>query len=234
MPGTAPWPFEEDPHICLCDCLFLTVAQKGIIIRKDLRFILWHFSASISRYKILGLGMVDDDGVGALLGLQVELLGEAHADVLLGLEQAEDLRLVLEVGAGGIAEGVTRAAIFLVEEIGDARRVFAGDAEQLARLLVDQLGQRLGGLHREAVQIEILCKVAGLEELCGLAAGLVADGDDGEADDIALRLQSSGSKKSAMESRRPCAWRGKVMRSSSRLGSSGSKTTSSSPSPAQG
>ena len=73
-----------------------------------------------------------------------------------------------------------------MKEVGDARRVFAGNAEKLARLLVRQFGQRLGCFDREAVQIEILGKVAGLEELGGLAAGLVADGDDGEADDIAL------------------------------------------------
>jgi len=36
MPVAAPRPFEEDPHIlCLCDCLFITVAQRGIIIRKN-------------------------------------------------------------------------------------------------------------------------------------------------------------------------------------------------------
>ena len=85
--------------------------------------------------------MVDDDGVGALLGLQMKLLREAHADVLLGLEQAEDFFLIFEIGAGGIAEGVTRAAIFLMKQIGDARGVFAGDAEQLASLLVDELGE---------------------------------------------------------------------------------------------
>jgi len=41
----------------------------------------------ILRYKIFGLGMVDDDAVGALLGLQMEALGEPHANVLLGLRR---------------------------------------------------------------------------------------------------------------------------------------------------
>ena len=40
MTVTATRPFEEDPHIlCLCDCLFPTVAQRAIIIRKARQFI---------------------------------------------------------------------------------------------------------------------------------------------------------------------------------------------------
>jgi hypothetical protein len=52
---------------------------------------------------------------------------------------------------------------------------------------VRQFGQRLGGFDRQAVQIKVLCEVAGLEELRRLAAGLVADGNNGEADHVALR-----------------------------------------------
>ena len=145
--------------------------------------------------------MVHDNAVSALLGLQVETFCEPHTDVLLGLEQTEDLRLIFEIGAGRVAEGVTGAAILLVKEIGDSRRVFAGDAEKLARLLVRQFGQRLSGFHREAVQIKVLGKVAGLEEPGRLAAGFIADGDDGEADNIALgsadRLKKVGDGKPA-------------------------------------
>lgn len=80
-------------------------------------------------HKIFGLGMMDNYAVGALLRLKVEALGEMHADVFFGLEEAEDLGLIFEVGAGGVAEGVAGAAILLMEEVADAGRVFGCDAE---------------------------------------------------------------------------------------------------------
>src|ERR1035441_10738202 len=43
------------------------------------------FPHAASHDKILGLRMMHDDAVGALLRLQVEALGEPHADILLGL-----------------------------------------------------------------------------------------------------------------------------------------------------
>jgi len=74
-------------------------------------------------------GVVDDDGVGALFGFEEVALGEVDADVFFGLEEAEDLGLIFEVGAGGVAEGVAGAAILLMEEVADAGRVFGCDAE---------------------------------------------------------------------------------------------------------
>jgi hypothetical protein len=59
--------------------------------------------------------MVHHDAVGALLRLQVEALREAHADIFLRLKQTEDFCLIFQVGTGWVAEGVARAAIFLVE-----------------------------------------------------------------------------------------------------------------------
>ena len=72
--------------------------------------------------------MMHDYGIGALLRLQVKAFGEPHADILLGLEQAEDFGLVFQIRAGRIAERITRTAVLLVKKIGDPRRVFARDA----------------------------------------------------------------------------------------------------------
>ena len=132
----APRPFEEDCHNDPVIAYFYCYTKVDNYMQKRRLFISCRF-LSDSRHKILGLGMVDDDGVGALLRLQVKLLGKAHAYVLLGFEQAEDLRLVFQIRAGRVAEGVTLAAIFLVKQIRDTRGVFACDAEQLARLFVD-------------------------------------------------------------------------------------------------
>ena len=56
--------------------------------------------------KILSLRMVNNDAIGALLGIEEKAFGEPDADVFLGLEQAEDGGLVFEIGAGRIAERI--------------------------------------------------------------------------------------------------------------------------------
>lgn len=50
--------------------------------------------------EVLRLRVVDDQRVGGLLGVQLELLAQHHADAL-GLEQGDQLRAVLEVGQAG-------------------------------------------------------------------------------------------------------------------------------------
>src|SRR4051812_19642438 len=52
--------------------------------------------------EVLGLGMRDDDRRRALLRDEVELLGERDADAV-HLEELRELRLVVEIGARGIA-----------------------------------------------------------------------------------------------------------------------------------
>ena len=171
--------------------------------------------------EVLCLRVMDDEGVGTLFGLEVVALGEADADVLLGLEELKDLGLVFEVGAGGVAEGVARAAVLLVEEVFDVGGVFGVDSKVDAHLFVHVFGEGFGGFDGETVEVEVSGEVAGLEELLGDLAGAAADGDDGEADDVMRAGEPSsgdlGEKKSAMESRRPSRWRGKLMRSSSLL-----------------
>src|SRR5947209_7701540 len=66
--------------------------------------------------KILRLRVVDDDGRGGLLGVELVFLTEADAD-LLGVQQLQELLLVGEVRAGRIAEGIAAAAIALRQHL---------------------------------------------------------------------------------------------------------------------
>ena len=50
--------------------------------------------------------MMHNDGVGVLLRLQMELLGEPHPYVFLGLEQPKYLRLIFQIWARRIAKRI--------------------------------------------------------------------------------------------------------------------------------
>ena len=131
---------------------------------------------------------VKGEGVPGLIAVHQNPSGNAK-DVALAelrrVQQVEQRAFLRMVGAGRIAEAVARAAILLMEEIGDARRIVARDAEKFARLLVGQFGERFGRLHRKAVQIEILGEVAAVEALLRLHAGLAADGDNRKPNHVA-------------------------------------------------
>ncbi len=60
-------------------------------------------SASLGGVEVLGLGVVDDQRVGGLLGVQLELLGEGDPDPL-GFEQPHNGRPVGQVRARRVAE----------------------------------------------------------------------------------------------------------------------------------
>ncbi len=79
-------------------------------------------------HKILGARMMHHYRRRTLLGFQQEAGSQADAYVLFRLEQGEELGLVLQVRTGRIAEGIARAAILLMEEIANVRRVFGGYA----------------------------------------------------------------------------------------------------------
>ena len=72
------------------------------------------------------------------------------------VEQVEDRDVVLEVGARGVAAGVATAAVLLPEEAAEARAVLVDEAPLGADALVPQLGERLGHLHAEPVQVQVL------------------------------------------------------------------------------
>ena len=59
--------------------------------------------------------MVEDEGGGGLLRVELELVAEGEADAL-GAQQRENLALVFQLGAGRLAEGVARAAVALQQQ----------------------------------------------------------------------------------------------------------------------
>lgn len=122
----------------------------------------------VSDREVLGFGVVDDDGAGGLLGVDLEVFGESAADAF-GLEEAEEFFLVGHVGAGGVAEGVARALVVLGKEFAHVGGVFVGDVEFLADAFVPEFGECFGGLDGEAVEVEVLGVLVGLEEELGAA-----------------------------------------------------------------
>ena len=94
--------------------------------------------------------MVHDDGGGRLLRFQLPIFSQVDAN-LLRLQQREELALIFQVGTRGISEGIARATVFLMEQIGDARRIVAGYAQFFSHLFVQQFGERLGSFDAEAV-----------------------------------------------------------------------------------
>src|SRR5438270_856712 len=105
--------------------------------------------------KVFRLRVVDDDGGGRLLGIELVFLAEADAD-LLGMQQLQQLLLVGEVRAGRVAEGIAAAAIALRQHLVVVARLFGGEAQFAADALVRVFGEGLGHLDREAVQIEVI------------------------------------------------------------------------------
>ncbi len=127
--------------------------------------------------------MMHEDGAGALLGVDLPVLGQRAADAL-GLEEAEEFFLVGHVGAGGVAEAVAAAAVVLGEELVDLRGVVVPDAQLGAAALVPELRQRFGRLDAHAVDIEVLRIVVVVEQLLREAADLLAHGDAVEAEHV--------------------------------------------------
>ena len=104
--------------------------------------------------------------------------------MLLGAEQLEQHRLVGHVGAGRVAEGEARAAVALLEELAHLARVVAGDAELAADLAVDVLGEALGDLDRQAVQVQVVLVAVGGEPLARDVERALADGHDLQRDHV--------------------------------------------------
>src|SRR5439155_11437940 len=78
--------------------------------------------------EVAGFGVVRHQRARRLFGDELVLVGEGDADAG-GVEQFEELCLILEAGAGGVAEAVAAALVALHEEVLDGRRVGAGDGE---------------------------------------------------------------------------------------------------------
>src|SRR5581483_5943655 len=85
-----------------------------------------------------------------------------------------------------ITERVARSTIFLVEEIADVLRVVPRNPQFFAHFLVEILCQRFGSLNTQPVQVEILGILTGLKQTLRFHAGLGADRNQRQADDILL------------------------------------------------
>ena len=82
-----------------------------------------------------------------------------------GSSSVEELGLVFQVRAGRVAEAVARPPVALPEDAREVGRILARDAQLLPDPLVPELGQRLGRLHRQAVEVQVVGVVVLLEEL---------------------------------------------------------------------
>src|ERR1700676_2049016 len=91
--------------------------------------------------EILRLGVVHDNGVGGLLGMQLHLLGQLNPDPGR-LEQAHDLGPVGQVRAGGIADRVPGAAVAEPEEAVQVVGIGPGESELAPDPGVPVLGER--------------------------------------------------------------------------------------------
>src|SRR5258706_5075995 len=130
--------------------------------------------------------MVHDDRRRGLLWFQQDSTREPHADVLLRVEQGEEFGLVFQMRTRGISEGIARAAIFLVEEVANVRRVFTRDAEFFAHLFVMIFGEGFGGLDAQSMQVEITGVLARFKETLRFDRSFRADSYEGQAEDIHL------------------------------------------------
>src|SRR5262249_14849197 len=106
--------------------------------------------AEIRRFRVMG-----DQRVGRLLGRELKLLGQCHADPL-PVEQPHELRAVLQVWAGRVAERVPAAAVSHPQDAVDGVRVVTADAKRLAYPRVPELREGLGKLNREPVQLQVV------------------------------------------------------------------------------
>src|SRR6185437_2510615 len=103
-----------------------------------------------SHHKILRTGMVHHHRRSGLLRFNLERVGQRDPD-LLRMQNREQLGLVLEIRTRRIPKRVARAAVFLMEQISDPRRILRADSKLLANLAVHVLGERLSSFHAEPV-----------------------------------------------------------------------------------
>src|SRR5215216_6891086 len=129
------------------------------------------FPSAQSKRVVLGVGVSDDEGGGGLFGVELVAVGEADADGG-GVEEAGDVGVLGEVGAGGVAPGV-------------AFTLVGGEVEGGAEALVAIFGEAFGGLDAESVAEEGSGVFAFGLEAFGAVGGLGADGDDLEGGDVA-------------------------------------------------
>src|SRR5690606_4101778 len=135
-------------------------------------------SSRSAGHEVLGPGVVADQRRGRLLRVVLEpgvlVAGDPDA---LGAEQLGHGLVVLEVRARRISPGVAAAAVALAEQPVESTAVGGGrvgagwvlvrESPLLADAPVPVLGERLGHLHAEAVQEQIVLVLVRREQLGG-------------------------------------------------------------------
>src|SRR5262249_45595785 len=122
-----------------------------------------------------------------------EILAQRHVD-LIRPEQLDNLGAVFEVGAGGITEAVTAAAIALLPDLFEFRRIFRSKAQLLPHPLVPQLRQRLGAFDAETMEIELFLILFFLKQLLSQFRSAIANGHELYAEDIEFPRFNAGEK----------------------------------------
>jgi hypothetical protein len=99
-----------------------------------------------------------------LLGVELGFLADGDADAH-GAQEVEQLGLVLQVGAGGVAEGISGTSIAMANHFGHGAVVLVAEAELSADARVHVFGHGLGQLDAETEQAEIVAIAVGQEPL---------------------------------------------------------------------
>src|SRR5579883_2081980 len=133
--------------------------------------------------EVASLRVVHDDRGRRELGLEHGALGRRDAD-LVGREELQDLELLLEVGTGGVAEAVARALILHAEERRPVLGVLPMDPELAPHARVEHLGERLGRLGRDPLEVEHVRVLALVLQGPDPVADFLADRDDEQADHV--------------------------------------------------
>jgi hypothetical protein len=110
--------------------------------------------------------MVHDHRVRGLLGMQLELLRKLDADSLR-TQKCHEFAPVVQIRACRIAEGVSGDAIGLVADHLLHRTVIGREAKNGPDPSVPHIGQSLGQLNTEPVQLQIVAVGVLLEQARG-------------------------------------------------------------------
>ena len=99
--------------------------------------------------------MMNDDRRCRLLRVEHEFICQFDIDAIR-IEQFEELRLVGDVRARGVAKAVTRALVALMEKLCEFRSVAARNAEFLADAFVPEFGEGFGGFDLESMKKQVI------------------------------------------------------------------------------
>ncbi len=101
--------------------------------------------------EICAIGMVKDERADAGFGVHHHAFGEMHAD-FFGTQEHPDAGLVVEIGAGGIAEAVAFAAIARSKTVGHGHRGRIGEAPIFADAAMQPFSAGFGGFDGESLE----------------------------------------------------------------------------------